>query len=94
MGITMSATEEELSKRLLYILHLGLVEVRNLALGAGNEQISDSADALEILPGFVNRWNEDNIEMTRFVLKTYQDKYQSAFDYPARFDRYDAPERF
>ena len=90
----MNATQEELSKRLLYILHLGLVEIRNLALGAGQEQIAELADALELLPRFVNRFDEDNIEMTRFVLKTYQDKYHSAFDYPARFDRYDAPERF
>jgi hypothetical protein len=62
--------------------------------GAGHEQIAELADALEILPGFVNRCNEDDNDMTRFVLKNYQDKYHSSFDYPARFDRYDAPERY
>jgi len=84
----------DLKKRLLYILHLGFTEVRDLALAAGNQQIADLADAMEILPAFVDRCTEDDLEMIRFVLKNYQDKYHSAFDYPARFDRYETPERF
>jgi hypothetical protein len=90
----MNASEQELRKRLLYILHLGFTEIRNLAHGAGNEQIADLADAKEILPGFVDRCSEEDLEMVRFVLKNYQDKYHSNFDYPARFERYEAPERF
>jgi hypothetical protein len=90
----MNATQQDLKRRLLYILHLGLTEIRNLALAAKHEQIADLADAMEILPGFVNECGEDDVEMIRFVLKTYQDKYHSAFDYPTRFERYEAPERF
>ena len=90
----MNASQQELRKRLLYILHLGLAEIRNLAHGSGNEQIADLADAMEILPGFVDRLSEDDLEMIRFVLKNYQDKYHSSFDYPARFEHYEAPERF
>ena len=90
----MNATGQDLKKRLLYILHLGLTEVRDLALAAGHKQISDLADAMEILPGLVDRCSEDDLEMIRFVLKNYQDKYHSAFDYPTRFERYEAPEHF
>jgi hypothetical protein len=92
----MNATDQDLLKRrLLYILHLGFVEVRNLALGAGNERIADLADALEILPQYIEKdWSEDDLAMIRFVLKNYQDKHPSTFDYPARLDQYDPPERY
>jgi hypothetical protein len=90
----MNASQQDLRKRLLYILHLGFVEVRNLALAAGHEQIADLADALEVLPRFAEECTEEDLDLIRFVLKTYQDKYQSVFDYPARFDRYDPPKRY
>ena len=91
----MNLTQQDLRKRLLYILHLGFVEARNLALGHGNEQIADLADALELLPRFADNCNEEDIELIRFVLKTYQDKYpDSPFDYLARFERYDPPVRY
>jgi hypothetical protein len=86
--------QEELRKRILFILYLGFTEVRSLALASGNEQIADLADAMEILPRYVEGCSEDDLELIRFVLKTYQDKYHSSFDYPARFDSYDPPERF
>src|SRR5438309_1325473 len=81
-------------EQLLYILHLGLTEIRNLALAAKHEQIAELADAMEILPGIIKesidlRFEpiheviEEHLEHIRFVLKTYQDKYHSAFDYPA-----------
>lgn len=90
----MNATEQELRKRLLHILHLGFVEVRNLALAAGNEQIADLADAMEVLPRFVAECREEDLEIVRFVLKKYQDKHQSTYDYPTRFEKYEAPERY
>jgi hypothetical protein len=90
----MNATQQDLKKRLLYILHLGLTEIRNLALAGEHEQIADLADAMEILPGFVHECSEEDLELIRFVLKTYQDKYHSAFDYPARFEHHEPPERF
>ncbi len=90
----MNTTQQDLRKRLLYILHLGFVEARNLALASGNQQIADLADALEILPRFVENCEEEDLELIRFVLKTYQEKYPSSYDYPARFDLYDPPERY
>lgn len=90
----MNDTKQDRKKRLLYILHLGFVEVRNLALAAGNQQIADLADALELLPRYVEDCTEEDQEMIRFVLKTYQEKYPSSFNYPARFECYDPPERY
>ncbi len=81
--------------RLLYILHRGLTEIRNLALASGQEQIADLADALEILPGMIENWNDDHAEMARFVLRAYQNKYPGrAYDYVGQLDRQDTPERF
>ena len=90
----MSVAQQDRKKRLLHILHLGFVEVRNLALAAGNQQIADLADAMELLPRFIEDCTEEDQELIRFVLKTYQEKYHSSFDYPARFDFYDPPERY
>jgi hypothetical protein len=90
----MTATVEDLQKRLLYILHLGFVEARNLALAAGHEQIADLADAMEIIPRLVHSCSDEDLEMIRFVLKTYQDKYQPVVDYPARLEKYEVPERY
>ena len=90
----MTATASDLRKRLSYILHLGFVEARNLALASGNAQIAELADALEILPRFAENCTEDDLEMIRFVLKGYQDKYHSAYNYPARLDEYALPERY
>jgi hypothetical protein len=69
--------------------------MRNLALGAGQEQIADLADALEILPGMVDRWKDDHLEMIRFVLRSYQDKYIGrAYDHLAGLETYDPPDQF
>ncbi len=77
---------DNLAKKLLYVIHHGLTDIRNLALGAGNEQIAALADALEILPGIIDHWEDDRLELIRFVLKTYEDKYPGrAFDYLERF---------
>jgi len=91
----MKTIPENLSRRLLFILHRGLTEARNLALAQGNEQIADLADALEILPRYVQGCNEEDVELIRFVLKTYQDKYPgSNYDYLAYFEKYDPPQRY
>jgi hypothetical protein len=90
----MNLTENDLHKRLLYILHLGLVEIRNLALAAGQEQIADLADAMEILPGLLDKGGNDELDLIRNVLKDYQEKYHSNYDFPRRFEEFDVPERF
>lgn len=93
----MKTLSEDLRKRILYILHYGLVEARNLALAGETEQIHDLTDALEILPGFLDQWKEEHMDMIRFVLRTYQGKYPGrAFDYLAHLEaeEYAPPDRF
>jgi hypothetical protein len=81
--------------QLLYILHRGLTEIRNLALNSGQEQIADLADALEIVPGMVENWNNEHSEMAHFVLQNYQSKYPGrAYDYVGHLERQDAPGQF
>lgn len=65
-------SEEEL-KRILYVLHLGLVEIRNLALANDAEQIADLADALEILPTVCL---VESSSQLREHLKAYASKYE------------------
>jgi len=91
----MQKTSTPAAARLLYILHRGLTEIRNLALDSGQGQIADLADALEILPGMVENWNDDKSEMAHFVLQNYQSKYPGrAYDYVGQLDRQQVPERF
>jgi len=90
----MNVTENDLHKRLLYVLHLGLVEIRNLALAASQQQIADLADAMEILPGLLDRGGSEGLDLIRHVLKDYQEKYPSNYDFPRRFEETEVPEHF
>jgi hypothetical protein len=91
----MNDTQQDLRKRLLHILHLGFTEARNLALAQGHQQIADLADAMEMLPRLVDECNEDEKELIRFVLKTYEEKYpKSPYNYLARFESWDPPDRY
>ncbi|HXG09636.1 MAG TPA: hypothetical protein VNK04_07595 [Gemmataceae bacterium] len=66
-----------------------------LALGQKYQQIFDLADAMELLPRYVDECTDENLESIRFVLKNYQEKYpESRFDYLARLEQYDPPERY
>ncbi len=86
--------QQDLKRRLLYILPLGLVEIRTLALAGRHEQVADLADALEILPRFVEECCHEDQELVRFVLKTYQDKYPGTLDLLVHLDQCQVPERF
>jgi hypothetical protein len=89
----MELTQEEIRKRLAYIMHLGWVETRNLASSAGQQQIADLADALEILPRLMVECNEEDLELIRFVLRDYEAKYHTSYNLPARFED-GAPARY
>lgn len=91
----MSVTQTDIHKRLLYILHLGFVEARLLAMGQKHQQIFDLADTLEFLPRYVDECTSENLDVIRCVLKGYQEKYpESRFDYLARLDELEPPERY
>jgi hypothetical protein len=89
----MEMTQQEIRRRIAYVLHLGLVEARNLALGAGVQQIADLTDALEILPKMMDDPTTEDLEMIRFVLQDYEAKYHTSYNLPARFES-EAPARY
>jgi hypothetical protein len=71
-------------RKLCFLLHWGFVESRKLAQRSRTEQHYDLADAFEQIPGFLPEWNEENLDLIRSNLRTYQEKYGSlAFDYLA-----------
>jgi hypothetical protein len=90
----MTQAPPDVQKRILFILHHGLAELRNRAL-EDDQQAADLADALEILPGMLLDWDEDRHETARWVLNDYQTKHPGqAFDYVKHLDEYPPPDRF
>lgn len=84
-----------LTRRLLYILHRGMVETRNLALHRGDKQIAALADALELLPSLMDHWQDDNLDLIRSILESYRKEFpQSGYDYLQYLESYDPPDRF
>jgi hypothetical protein len=86
---------EELKRRLLFIVHRGLVEARLLAQAKKPEQLFDLVDALEPMPGYLDNWNDGHLEIIRFNLTKYRSKYANpSFDYPRYLDVDPPPQRF
>jgi hypothetical protein len=87
--------QQELHRRFLFIIHSGLVEARLLAKAKKHDQLFDLADALEPLPSYMDKWEDRHLELVRFNLQNYREKYPDpSFDYPKYIDVYPPPERF
>jgi hypothetical protein len=85
----------ELRRRILFILHRGLVEARMLAISGQSTQIADLADALEGLPRYLERGNADHLGSVRFKLQTYASKHpESRFEYLRYLDEHVPPKAF
>jgi hypothetical protein len=81
----------DLQRRLLFIVHRGLVEVRLLAQAGKNTQAYDLADALEPIPGWIVLWKEEHLDDVRANIATYAAKYPDAFGYLDFLDKFDPP---
>lgn len=79
----MTATANEIRRRLRFVIHWGLVEIRNLAYdGAPHEQIAFLADILEFLPAFLAEDREPDLEVIREQFEGYHKRYpNSTYDY-------------
>jgi hypothetical protein len=83
----MNTPQPELLLRLLFILHRGWIEARMLAQRQAWQQLYDLTDALEPLPAAITRWNDDELNATRFNLTTYETKHnENAFKYSQYLD--------
>lgn len=91
----MKGPPDELIKRLLFILHWGFVELRNRALGRDDAHMADLADAMEILPGMIDRWDESHLDMIKFVLEDFERKHPvGRHDYAKYLSEFAPPEHF
>jgi hypothetical protein len=83
----------DLQRRLLYILHRGLVEIRLLAKSGQVDQAADLADLLEVIPGWLI--DETKALPRREIendLKAHEEKYARSFKYSDFIDRYEPPD--
>jgi len=84
----------DLRKRLLFILHRGWVEARELAGLKESEQLYDLADALHEIPAYMTRWRAEDLEELRLNLKTYCDKHPNSgkrYQYLEFLDQFEPP---
>jgi hypothetical protein len=80
----MTVTTIDVKARLRYVIHLGLVEIRSLAmLGGQDQQISKLADVLEFLP----RQLEDDVDLDAdlYIIIEQFEQYKTEFP-EARYD--------
>jgi hypothetical protein len=86
---------QDLTRRLLYILHLGFVESRLLALAKRDEQAYDLADVMEVLPSLLSHGEDDARETMDRLLREYKGKYpDSTYDYAKYLDWHPIPKEY
>lgn len=73
--------EENKRRQLLFILHRGLGDARNLSLGPNSQQIFHLADALENIPLHLIRPCASSLDEIERDLATYAQKYPDSFPY-------------
>jgi len=83
----------DLKRRLLFILHRGLVESRSLAQAGNTDQIRDLADVLEVIPSWMTDESTDapTASEIKAELQRHEQRYPGSFNYSDFIDRYDAP---
>lgn len=83
----MTPAATDLRRCLRFLLHWGLVEIRNLAYGGSPAQIADLADILEFLPEFLGDDREPDFDLIREQFAGYAGRYpDSTYDYLAYLD--------
>jgi len=85
---------DDIKNRLLFIQHRAWHEVRDLAKTGRNEQLCDLSDAVEGIAAYMSRWRNEDLQMIRFNLQTYLDKYPESrrFQYVEFLDKWDIPQ--
>ena len=95
IGMDEKGRLNEIQCRLLYILHLGCVEARLLALKEKNMQLYELADMLEVLPSYLVDWSEDKKNIIMNMFDRYQRKYpEDPHEYTRFLNEYTLPEDF
>jgi hypothetical protein len=69
-----------MARRIHYLLHRGCVQIRNLSQNAVNDhrrQIEDLADVLEIVPKYLESWDDGSLDDLKQLFTKYEAKYPS-----------------
>lgn len=82
--------QDDIQRRILFIIHRGLVELRLLARSGNCLQAFDLADTLEVLPARVSHWKDEDLQWVREALVAYEARYPKSFRY-SQFLREVAP---
>lgn len=91
----MVSLQNDTQRRLLFVLHRGLVEARQLSLAHRTDQLFDLADALEPIPGCLTEDCCGRLDEIRSNLQAYEERYHgSCFEYLPYLADWPAPERF
>ena len=76
MSIESLPTEEQRIK-LHELVAAAFVEIRLLGWAGESEQVADLADAFHNIPREIYGWGRWNVNITRMMLQSYQDKYHA-----------------
>ncbi len=91
----MSEPNTNVERRLLFIIHRGWIEARELAGMKKPEQLYDLADAMHSIPAYMSRWRSEDLDAIRFNLETYCQKYPDSakrFQYIEFLDQWQPPD--
>ena len=78
-------------RRLLFILHRGLVEMRLLAMAGRMAELRDLADALEPMPAWMANWRPEYWSAVKQNLQTYASAHPDSFEYLQFLGEYEVP---
>jgi hypothetical protein len=72
-----------------------MVEARMLAHAEKHKQLFDLLDAFESLPGYMDNWNDKQLDIIKFNINIYRNNYPSeSFNYEQYLLADDVPQRF
>lgn len=71
----MNMPPNDITLRLLYILHIGLSDLRHIQSDEDAALRFDLADALENIPGFMVDWNANKVTEIEAQLVFFEKKY-------------------
>jgi len=83
---------DDIHRRLLFILHEGLVEIRNRVHEP--ERVHFLSDLLEVIPVWMVTWEPGHHDVIRGMLQNYERRFPPMFNYVRYFDGQDLPEAF
>lgn len=77
----MTVPEQDVTRRLHFVLHQAFVEIRRLARSGEVAQLEALADTVEPIPLWMDSWNDEKMELVLDMLSLYERSYPASFPY-------------